>query len=230
MKKEFDFNTGEILLVDKDLDWTSFQAVKKIKYLFKIKKIGHGGTLDPLATGLLVMGTGKKTKELEGIMGSEKVYTGTITLGGTTASYDLEEEIDQTYDISHITEEMIYNTAQSFIGEQLQYPPIFSAVKVDGKRAYKAARAGEKIEIKPRTIHIFDLKITKIDIPNIDFEVHVSKGTYIRSLAHDFGKAMNSGSHLSKLRRTKVGNFSIEDAYSINDLIELKEKLNSEGN
>lgn len=223
--REFDFANGEILLVDKDLDWSSFQAVKKIKYLFKIKKIGHGGTLDPLATGLLVMGTGKKTKELEGIIGSEKVYTGTITLGNSTPSYDLETEFDETFETSHITEELIHQTAKKFIGEQLQYPPIFSAVKVDGKRAYKAARAGEEIKINPRTVNIFSFEITNIDMPNLDFEVHVSKGTYIRSLAHDFGKAMNSGSHLSKLRRTKVGNFSVEDAYSIQDLIDLKEKL-----
>ena len=225
MGKEFDFNTGEILLVDKDVDWSSFQAVKKIKFLFKIKKIGHGGTLDPLATGLLVMGTGKKTKVLESIMGSEKVYTGTITLGGTTASYDLEEEINETFDTSHITEEMIHATCEKFKGEQLQYPPIFSALKVNGKRAYKAARAGEHIELQPRTVNIFDSEITNIDMPNVDFEVRVSKGTYIRSLAHDFGKAMGSGSHLSKLRRTKVGDFDVKDAYSIQDLIGIKEKL-----
>ena len=143
-------------------------------------------------------------------MGSEKVYTGTITLGATTPSYDLETEFDQTFDTYHITEELIHETAKKFIGEQLQYPPIFSAIKVNGKRAYKSARKGEQIEIKPRTINIFDFKITKIDLPNLDFEVHVSKGTYIRSLAHDFGKSLNSGAHLSKLRRTKVGEFDVK--------------------
>ena len=223
--KNFDFANGEILLVDKDLEWSSFQAVKKIKYLFKIKKIGHGGTLDPLATGLLVMGTGKKTKELEGIMGKEKVYTGTITLGSTTPSYDLETEFDQYFDTSHITEDKILKTAQSFIGEQLQYPPIFSAIKVNGKRAYKSARKGEKIEIKPRTINILSFNITKIDMPNINFEVKVSKGTYIRSLAHDFGKALDSGAHLSALRRTEVGEFNVEDAYTIQELIDIKEQI-----
>lgn len=230
MNPNFDFAAGEILLVDKDLDWSSFQAVKKLKFLFKIKKIGHGGTLDPLATGLLVMGTGKKTKVLESIMGSEKVYTGTITLGGTTASYDLEEEINETFDTSHITEEMIHETVEKFKGEQLQYPPIFSAVKVNGKRAYKSARAGEEVIIKPRTVNIIDFKITNINMPHLDFEVHVSKGTYIRSLAHDFGKAMNSGSHLSKLRRTKVGDFNVEDAFTIQQLIDLKEKMDNESN
>ena len=220
----FNFEKGEILLVDKDVNWSSFQAVKKIKYLFKIKKIGHGGTLDPLATGLLVMGTGKKTKELEEIMGSKKEYIGTITLGATTPSFDLETEIDQKFEISHINNELIFNTAKQFIGEQLQYPPIFSAVKVDGKRAYKSARKGIEIKINPRTITIFNFEILDINMPNINFKVSVSKGTYIRSLAYDFGKALNAGAYLSKLRRTKVGEFKVEDAYTIQNLIDLKEK------
>lgn len=228
--KNFDFQSGEILLVDKPLEWSSFQAVKKLKFLFKIKKIGHGGTLDPLATGLLVMGTGKKTKELESIMGKDKVYTGTFTLGGTTPSYDLETAIDQEYPTAHITEEEIYQTAKKFTGEQLQYPPIFSAVKVDGKRAYKSARQGEHVEIQPRTVTIFDFTITRIAMPEVDFEIRVSKGTYIRSLAYDFGKALNSGGHLTALRRTKIGEFDIKDALTIEQFQELKETISLESN
>ena len=216
-----DYKEGKVLLIDKPLNWTSFQVVNKIRWLikqqFEIKKIkvGHAGTLDPLATGLLILCTGKFTKKIETYQAQIKEYTGTITLGATTPSYDLESEIDKTFDVSNITSEEIQNTTQQFIGEIQQQPPIFSALKKDGKRLYEYARAGEQVEIPKRTIHISEFEITNIDMPNVDFRVICSKGTYIRSLAHDFGKALNNGAHLSKLRRTKIGDFSVDNAVSI---------------
>ena len=216
-----DYKEGKVLLIDKPLNWTSFQVVNKIRWLikqqFEIKKIkvGHAGTLDPLATGLLILCTGKFTKKIETYQAQIKEYTGTITLGATTPSYDLESEIDKTFDVSNITSEEIQNTTQQFIGEIQQQPPVFSALKKDGKRLYEYARAGEQVEIPKRTIHISEFEITNIDMPNVDFRVICSKGTYIRSLAHDFGKALNNGAHLSKLRRTKIGDFSVDNAVSI---------------
>lgn len=213
-----DFKNGQIVLVDKPLEWSSFQAVNKIKWVirkaFDIKKIkvGHAGTLDPLATGLLVICTGKFTKRLQEFQGQVKEYTGEIALGGTTPSYDLETEVDQTFATDHITEELIQNTLPQFIGDIEQYPPIFSALKKDGKRLYEYARNNEAVEIKSRQIHIAEFEITKIDLPKLEFRVVCSKGTYIRSLAHDFGKALASGAHLSKLRRTKIGDFDVIDA------------------
>lgn len=215
------YQEGKVLLIDKPLNWTSFQVVNKIRWLIKqqfgIKKIkvGHAGTLDPLATGLLILCTGKLTKKIETYQAQVKEYTGTITLGTTTPSYDLETEVDQTFDISGITEEDIQDNTKHFIGEIQQQPPIFSALKKDGKRLYEYAREGEKVEIPKRTITISEFKITKIDVPNIEFRAVCSKGTYIRSLAHDFGKSLNNGAHLSALRRTKIGGFSVEDAVGV---------------
>lgn len=215
------YQEGKVLLIDKPLNWTSFQVVNKIRWLikqqFQIKKIkvGHAGTLDPLATGLLILCTGKFTKKIETYQAQVKEYTGTITLGATTPSYDLESEIDQTFDVSTITPEEIHQATQQFIGEIQQRPPIFSALKKDGKRLYEYARAGEKVEVPTRMISILEFEATNIEMPNVEFRVVCSKGTYIRSLAHDFGKTLNNGGHLSALRRTKIGNFSVEDAIGI---------------
>ncbi|WP_191858674.1 tRNA pseudouridine(55) synthase TruB [Hanstruepera ponticola] len=218
MKTADDFLSGQVLLIDKPLNWTSFQVVNKlrweIRHALNIKKIkvGHAGTLDPLATGLLVICTGKMTKQINTFQGQEKEYTGTFVLGSTTPSYDLETEIDKTFPTNHISEKLIHDTTQQFIGDIEQYPPVFSAIKKDGKRLYEFARAGEEVEIKPRTVTISEFEITNIDGNTIDFRVVCSKGTYIRSLAHDFGKALNSGAHLSVLRRTKIGDFSVKNA------------------
>jgi tRNA pseudouridine55 synthase len=218
MKTAEDFKTGQILLIDKPLTWSSFQAVNKVRWVirkaFDIKKIkvGHAGTLDPLATGLLVICTGKFTKRLSEFQGQIKEYTGEITLGGTTPSYDLESEVNETFPTAHITEEQIHETTKKFIGDIEQYPPVFSALKKDGKRLYEYARNNEEVVITPRNINISAFEITKIDLPRVAFRVVCSKGTYIRSLAFDFGKALQSGGHLSKLRRTKIGNFSADKA------------------
>ncbi len=215
-----DYTAGKVILIDKPLHWTSFQAVNKIRWAIKkrfgIKKIkvGHAGTLDPLATGLLVICTGKMTKQINTFQGQEKAYTGTITLGSTTPSYDLETEFDKTFDTSHITEDLIHNTSKQFTGSIEQYPPIFSALKKDGKRLYEIARAGESVKLNPRTVEITTFEITEINGLNLKFKVVCSKGTYIRSLAHDFGKALNCGAHLSELRRTRIGSFSVEKAIS----------------
>ncbi len=213
------YQQGKILLIDKPLTWSSFQAVNKIKYALKRKynlpksfKIGHAGTLDPLASGLLIICTGKFTKKIPELQGMIKEYTGTITLGATTPSYDLETQVDKTYPTEHITEDLIRATTQQFIGEIDQKPPVFSALKKDGKRLYEHARAGEEVEILARKITIREFEITKINFPQVEFRVVCSKGTYIRSLAYDFGLAMNSGGYLSKLRRTKIGEFSVEGA------------------
>ena len=227
-----DFQSGHIILIDKPLGWTSFQAVNKIRWkirkTFNIKKIkvGHAGTLDPLATGLLLICTGKMTKQIDTYQAQTKEYTGTITLGSTTPSFDLETEMDQTYPTEHITNDLIFKTAKGFIGEQEQLPPVFSAVKKEGKRLYEFARAGKDVDIKPRKITIKDFEITKIDGLNVNFRVVCSKGTYIRSLANDFGQKLNSGSHLSALRRTKIGEFKVENAKSIDGFIESLNKQN----
>jgi len=216
-----DYKEGQVLLIDKPLEWTSFQVVNKVRWLlrkeFQLKKlkVGHAGTLDPLATGLLILCTGKFTKKIDTYQAQEKEYTGTITLGATTPSYDLETEIDQTFDISKITEAQIHEATHQFIGEIEQQPPVFSALKKDGKRLYEFARAGEDVEVPKRKITISAFEITTIEMPNVSFRVVCSKGTYIRSLAHDFGKALHNGAHLSALRRTKIGDFSVEDAVSI---------------
>ena len=217
------FLNGEIILIDKPLDWTSFQVVNKIRWLirstFGIKKIkvGHAGTLDPLASGLLILCTGKMTKSIEQFMGQEKEYTGTFTLGSTTPSYDLETEIDNTFPTDHITEELLQATLNQFVGTIDQYPPVFSALKKDGKRLYEFAREGIEVEIPARKVNIRSFKLIQKVIPKVDFKVICSKGTYIRSLANDYGKALNSGAHLSALRRTRIGEFNIEHAISIED-------------
>lgn len=221
-----DYKEGQFLLIDKPLTWTSFQVVNKIRWeirqRFSLKKIkvGHAGTLDPLATGLLILCTGKFTKKIEQYQAQEKEYTGTITVGATTPSYDLESEVDATFPIDHITDELIHKTTEQFIGEINQKPPIFSALKKDGVRLYEIARAGETVEIAFRKIKISEFEITNISLPNIEFRVACSKGTYIRSLAYDFGLALNSGAHLSALRRTKIGDFSVENALSLEDFIQ----------
>jgi tRNA pseudouridine55 synthase len=214
-----DLLNGQTLLIDKPLKWSSFQAVNKLKYSLKNKyglpkkfKIGHAGTLDPLATGLLIVCTGKSTKTISEIQGQEKEYTGTITVGATTPSYDLETEIDATFPINHITETLIQETTKQFLGEIDQKPPVFSAIKKDGKRLYEHARAGEEVEIKSRKVTMHEFEITRIALPEIDFRIKCSKGTYIRSIAYDFGLALQSGGHLTALRRTKIGNYSVENA------------------
>lgn len=221
-----DFKNGNVILIDKPLHWTSFQVVNKLRWAirkqFNIKKIkvGHAGTLDPLATGLLVICTGKMTKQINIFQGQEKEYTGTITLGSTTPSYDLETKINNTFSTTHITEDLIHQTTAQFIGTIAQVPPLFSAIKKDGKRLYDIARAGETTEIASREITISAFEISKINDLELDFKVVCSKGTYIRSLAHDFGKALNSGAHLSALRRTRIGDFKVENATTINDFVD----------
>jgi tRNA pseudouridine55 synthase len=219
-----DFLDGQILLIDKPLTWSSFQAVNKLKYFLKRKfdlpkkfKIGHAGTLDPLATGLLIVCTGKFTKRITEIQAQKKEYTGIIQLGATTPSYDLETAIDQIYPVEHISESLIFETTHQFMGEINQKPPVFSAIKKEGKRLYEHARAGESIEIEARKTTIYEFEITKIEMPHVHFRVSCSKGTYIRSLAFDFGKALDSGGHLTQLRRTKIGNYDVEKAIQIND-------------
>lgn len=218
MKTAEDYLSGEVLLIDKPLSWTSFQVVNKLRWelrrAFKIKKIkvGHAGTLDPLATGLLVICTGKMTKQIDTFQGQIKEYTGTLVLGSSTPSFDLETEIDHTFPTEHITEELIHKTTSQFTGEIQQFPPVFSALKKDGKRLYEFARAGEDVDIPSRTVNISEFEITRIDGLNIEFRVVCSKGTYIRSLANDFGKALKSGAHLSALRRTKIGDFDVSNA------------------
>lgn len=214
-----EFLNGQILLIDKPLHWTSFQAVNKLKWALKTKldlpkkfKIGHAGTLDPLATGLLLICTGKFTKRITELQGQAKEYTGTFFIGATTPSYDLETEIDQTYPSAHIDEALIHETVKQFLGEIDQKPPIFSAIKKEGVRLYEHARAGVAVEIASRKTTIYEFEITRIALPEIDFRVLCGKGTYIRSLAFDFGKAMNSGSHLTALRRTKIGDYDVTNA------------------
>lgn len=213
-----DFLNGQLLLIDKPLGWSSFQAVNKLKWVIRKKfglkkiKIGHAGTLDPLATGLLLICTGKFTKTIHELQGQVKEYTGTLTLGATTPSYDLETEIDATFPLEHITEDQIRAATQQFTGTILQAPPLFSALKKDGKRLYEYARDGMEVEVKKREITISEFDITGIEMPEIQFRTVCSKGTYIRSLAHDFGKALQSGAHLSSLRRTKIGDYNVNTA------------------
>jgi tRNA pseudouridine55 synthase len=238
------FQIGQIILIDKPLTWTSFDVVNKVRWLirkeYNLKKIkvGHAGTLDPLATGLLILCTGKFTKKIEELQGQEKEYTGVITLGATTASYDLEKEVDIEYSTEHITEDLIKETAKTFLGEQEQVAPIHSAKKIDGKRAYEYAREGEEVIIKSNTINIKEFDVEVCNLPTIEiledskinqekpyekglyfkFRIVCSKGTYIRSIARDFGEKLNSGGHLSVLRRTKIGDFNIDNAVKIEDI------------
>ncbi len=218
-----DFLNGQILCIDKELHWTSFQAVNAVKwalkktYGFKKIKVGHAGTLDPLATGLLLVCTGKFTKKISELQGQEKIYTGTITFGKTTPSYDLETEFDETFETSHIDKSLLIKTAEQFLGEIDQKPPVFSALKKDGKRLYEHARAGESVDIKTRKVHVSQFELTKIVLPNVEFKIRCSKGTYIRSIAHDFGKALQSGAHLSALRREGIGDYSVADAMTVQE-------------
>jgi len=228
----FDFTMGEILLIDKELNWTSFDVVnflrpaiwsyeeKKSGVKNKIK-IGHAGTLDPLATGLLIICTGKKTKEIDTIQKLPKTYTGTFYLGATTPTFDREMPVDKEYPISHISKELILSTAQSMIGQQLQTPPIFSAVNVNGVRAYQLARKNMEVVLKPKPIEIYRFEIKNINLPLVDFEIECSKGTYIRAIARDFGKKLNSGAYLYSLRRTKIGNYSVENALPVKKFLEI---------
>lgn len=227
--KNYDFRAGEVLLIHKPYTWTSFQVVNKMKYIIKHhpslaldgkrveSKIGHAGTLDPLATGLLIVCTGKQTKNIEQYQAQEKEYTGTFYLGATTPCFDREKEADAFYPTSHITNELIYAATKQFIGKIQQTPPLFSAIKIGGKRAYNIARAGETAEIKPKEITISEFEITRIALPEVDFKVVCSKGTYIRSLANDFGLALNSGAHLIALCRTRIGSYKLEDAITLEE-------------
>lgn len=209
------FEKGEVLLINKPYGWTSFDVVRKIRNKIRIKKVGHAGTLDPLATGLLILCTGKFTKRINEYMAQEKEYTGTFVLGATTPTYDLESEPENFSDYSYITEENLRETARQFTGIIDQVPPIHSAIKKDGKRVYELARRGETVELEPRKIQITEFEITHINFPEVHFRVVCSTGTYIRSLAHDFGKALGCGAYLGSLCRTRIGNFSIKDALTI---------------
>ncbi len=217
-----EIRSGYLFLVDKPLEWTSFDVVRKIRGITRAK-IGHGGTLDPLADGLMLVATGAFTKKLTGLQELSKEYTGIIYLGATRPSFDKETAIDQTWDISEIGIEKIMDAAKSFVGIIEQVPPVYSAIKVDGKRSYDLARAGKAIELKKRQQEIFAFEITKIEGPLLSFRVHCSKGTYIRSLANDFGKFLGVGAYLDQLTRTSIGNYKLENAWEMELLIE---KLN----
>ena len=218
MKDKEDFLEGQVLLIDKPLEWTSFDAVNSIKWAIKRRfglkkiKVGHAGTLDPLASGLLIICTGKATKTIQDIQSMPKEYVGTLTLGATTPSYDMETEIDQVFDLKGIDEEIIKKTAESFSGIIEQTPPLFSAIRKDGKRLYEYARSGKEVEIKARKVEIHEFEILSIDIPKVEFRVLCSKGTYIRSLAHDIGLKLGCGAYLSALRRTKIGPYNVNNA------------------
>ncbi len=218
----------QILLIDKPLTWTSFDVVNKVRYTGKFKKVGHAGTLDPLATGLLILCTGKKTKEIDQYQAQAKEYTGKLILGKTTPSFDLETEVDATFPTEHITKEAMEEAVASFIGQINQIPPVFSAIKVNGKRAYQAARAGQEIELKARSIQIDYFTIDSTNFPEISFVLGCSKGTYVRSLVRDFGKKLGSGAYMSELRRTKIGDFDIKNAYQLDELIEKIKESNED--
>ena len=231
MKKTFQFLEGEVLLINKPLHWTSFQLVNKLRWLIKRKlgikkiKVGHAGTLDPLASGLMIICTGKKTKEISQHQAAEKEYIATLKLGATTPSYDGETEETYFYPTKHVSKELIISVCNRFVGEIEQAPPIFSAIKVKGKKLYESARKGNKVEIKPRIIRINELEIINMDLPYIKLRISCSKGTYIRSLAHDLGKAMKSGAWLCELQRTKIGSETIKNAIDINDFQQMIKSL-----
>ncbi len=221
------FPPGCSFLVDKPLEWTSFDVVNRVRHALSrrlgIKKIkvGHAGTLDPLASGLLVLCYGTFTKKIEELQAEEKEYTGTIRLGATTPSFDLETEIDQTFPTEHLTEETLDAARRQFLGEIMQRPPVFSAIKVGGKRAYESARRGSELELPARPVFIKEFEIARVALPDVEFRVACGKGTYLRSLARDFGEAVGSGGHLTELRRTRSGGFSVEDAWQVPDLVAL---------
>ncbi|MDG1914414.1 MAG: tRNA pseudouridine(55) synthase TruB [Crocinitomix sp.] len=221
------FQAGEVILVNKPLHWTSFDVVNKLRYELKQKlgikkiKVGHAGTLDPLADGLLILCTGKKTKEIESFMGLEKKYSGTITLGSTTPSYDLETEIDHTFPLDKVTENQVKAEVEKMVGTFAQQPPIFSAKKVKGKKAYDLARAGKEVKLEPKVITIHSFELSKIELPLVYFEITCSKGTYIRSIASDLGKSLGNGGYLSALRREKIGPYHLKDAHSVKEWVEI---------
>lgn len=225
------FTEGAVLLVDKPQGWTSFDVVNKIRgkirSLFQIKniKVGHAGTLDPMATGLLIVCTGKDTKRINEYQDRAKEYTGTITFGATTPSYDAESEIDATFPFEHITADLLEKAKAQFLGEIEQVPPMFSAIKVDGQPLYKMARKGESIKVDARKVHIYSIEFTRVELPEVDFTVHCSKGTYIRSLAYDLGKTLKSGGYLSALRRTKIGEFEVDKAKNVSEWVEWMEEM-----
>lgn len=230
-QKVYDFAAGELLLVNKPYKWTSFDVVGKLRNSFKpLKlKVGHAGTLDPLATGLLIICTGKMTKQIDTFQAEEKEYTGTMVLGATTPSYDMETEPDQTFDTSSITNDAIRKACAQFMGDIQQYPPAHSAIKIDGERLYEKARRGEEVELRLRNVTISEFEITRIELPEVDFRVVCSKGTYIRSLVNDFGKALNNGAYLSKLTRTRSGSFHVDNAWEVADLVCFIREQKAEG-
>ena len=227
MLQQNTFEEGRVLLINKPLYWTSFDAVRKIRNLVKIKKVGHAGTLDPLATGLLIVCTGKFTKKINEYMAQEKEYTGTITLGSITPTYDLESEPVEFKTIDHLTEEDLQHATKQFTGDILQTPPIHSAIKKDGQRVYELARRGEDVKLDPRPVTISQFSLEKIEWPLVHFKVVCSTGTYIRSLANDFGAALGVGGHLSSLCRTRIGNFTVEEAMTIEQFQEQVKPLKS---
>lgn len=210
---------AEVILLNKPLTWTSFDAVNKLKHGAKIKKIGHAGTLDPLATGLLVVCTGKMTKQIDGIQAQQKEYTGTLVLGKTTPSVDLESDFDGEYPTQHITQELMNEAVDKLTGHVVQLPPIYSAVKINGKRAYDLARQGKDVEVKPRTVQVYEFEIDTERFPEIDFRIVCSKGTYIRSMVRDFGELLRSGAYMASLCRTRIGDYKLEDAWEITDFV-----------
>lgn len=209
---------GRILLINKPLEWTSFDVVNKLRYKLKIKKIGHAGTLDPLATGLLIVCVGKMTKRIEEFMGLEKEYTGKFVIGQTTPSYDLETKLSEKIDIGHISNSQILEAAKSLTGKLSQIPPLHSAIRIGGRRAYKFARSGKEIELQPREVQVSEFVITEINLPEVSFRIVCSKGTYIRSLARDFGNALGVGAYLSVLCRTRIGSYKNDDAISVDEV------------
>ena len=209
------YQEGQVLLINKPLHWTSADVARKIRNQIKIKKVGHAGTLDPLATGLLILCTGKFTKRINEFMSQEKEYTGSFTLGATTPTYDLESEPENFKDFSHITAEQIKEVAKQFTGEIAQVPPIYSAIKTNGKRAYALARRGEDVELQPRKIVIKEFEITAVELPRVGFRVVCSTGTYIRSLANDMGRALGCGAYLSGLCRTRIGAFNLSESMEL---------------
>lgn len=221
---KFDFIEGELLLINKPLEWTSFDVVNFLRsfirkvYNIKKLKVGHAGTLDPLATGLLIICTGKKTKQIEQYMGMDKVYVGRMELGATTPSFDKETEVNETFDISQLSEEKLKEKAKLFVGEIDQVPPAYSAVKIDGKRAFTYARKQNEVEIKSRKVTIHQFELVNIELPYVDFMVYCTKGTYIRSLVNDFGKSLENGAFLSELCRTKIGEYSLNDAFTLDEI------------
>jgi tRNA pseudouridine55 synthase len=227
----FHFEEGEVLLINKPLTWTSFDVINRFRYFLRKQlgiqkiKVGHAGTLDPLADGLLIVCTGRFTKRIDEFQGQEKEYTGTFQLGATTPSFDLEHEIDHEFETTHITEAMILEAALQFTGDIMQVPPQFSAIKIGGKRAYKFARKEKEVKLDARPVNIREFEITRVALPDVDFRISCSKGTYIRSLARDFGEALGSGAHLTALRRTRIGEFKLTDAHELEGLMAELTKL-----